>query len=88
VAWGRLPGLIGELKEQGMDGLEAWHPIARVGSCRRLEALGQSLRMLVTAGSDFHGASRPERTLGYTAGGKRIEDRYMDGIPGLRDSIS
>lgn len=81
VSWGRLPGLVAELKEQGLDGLEAWHPIARVGACARLEELGRSLGMLVTAGSDFHGSSRPERKLGVTAGGKKIEESYGEGIP-------
>lgn len=81
VSWGRLPGLVAELKERGLDGIEAWHPIARVGACARLEELGRSLGMLVTAGSDFHGSSRAERKLGVTAGGRKIEERYGDGIP-------
>jgi len=81
VSWGRMPGLLQEFKDIGMDGIEAWHPIAKVGACRRLEKLGHSLGFLVTAGSDYHGSSRPERKLGITAGDKKIEDSYMEGIP-------
>lgn len=81
VSWGRLPGIIEELKEKGLDGIEAWHPVARVAACRRLEKLGEDLHLMVTAGSDYHGSSRPERRLGMSAGKKEIDDSYMEGIP-------
>jgi predicted metal-dependent phosphoesterase TrpH len=81
VSWGKLPAILSEWKEMGLDGLEAWHPIARVSSCQRLEALGRSLGYLVTAGSDFHGGARLERRLGITAGGKKIDESYLAGIP-------
>jgi hypothetical protein len=61
-----------------MDGIEAWHPNARVRDCKRLEELGLSLGFFITAGSDYHGKNRPERKLGCTAGGRKIEDKYMD----------
>jgi predicted metal-dependent phosphoesterase TrpH len=77
VAWGRLPDVVKSLREQGLDGIEAWHPSARVGECKRLEALGKSLGLTVTAGSDFHGMARPERKLGITAGGRKIEDSFL-----------
>jgi hypothetical protein len=80
VAWGRLPSVIAEWKELGLDGLEAWHPTAKVRACERLEKLAADLGLLVTAGSDFHGASRPERKLGITAGGRKIDDGYLDSL--------
>jgi predicted metal-dependent phosphoesterase TrpH len=83
VSWGRLPALIGELKEQGLDGIEAWHPTAKFRACKRLEVLGLSLGLYITAGSDFHGESRPDRKLGITAGGRKIEDSLLEGIPPL-----
>jgi predicted metal-dependent phosphoesterase TrpH len=83
VAWGRLPGLIQELADQGLDGLEAWHPSTKVRSCKRLESLGKELGIYVTWGSDFHGDSRPDRKLGYTAGDRKIEDSVLEAIAGL-----
>jgi predicted metal-dependent phosphoesterase TrpH len=80
VAWGRLPGLIKNLQVKGLDGLEAWHPTAKVRSCRRLEELAISLDLYVTAGSDFHGQARPERKLGITAGNRKIEDAVLEAI--------
>jgi len=83
LSWGRLPDFIKSLKERGLDGLEAWHPTAKVSSCRRLEELGRKLELIVTAGSDFHGEARPDRKLGITAGGKKIDGSYLDSVPQL-----
>jgi predicted metal-dependent phosphoesterase TrpH len=83
VAWGRLPELVKSLKERGLDGLEAWHPTAKVRACKRLEDLGRSLGLYITAGSDFHGEARPDRKLGITAGDKKIEDSVLEAIPPL-----
>jgi len=81
VSWGRLEPLIIDFKAQGLDGIEAWHPTARKRPCERLEVLGRSLGLLITAGSDFHGDVRPDRKLGITAGDTKITENYLEGIP-------
>jgi len=81
VAWGRLPPLIESLKERGLDGIEAWHPTARVSACKRLEELGKRLGLAITAGSDFHGRVRPGRKLGITSGGMKISDSLLESLP-------
>ena len=81
IAWGRLPDFVKSLKESGLDGLEAWHPTAKVKDCKRLESLARELGIYMTAGSDFHGAVRPDRKLGITAGNKKIERSLLDTIP-------
>jgi predicted metal-dependent phosphoesterase TrpH len=81
VSWGRLPALLRRMKDQGLQGIEAWHPTAQVRACKRLEALGASLGLFITAGSDFHGEARPDRRLGITAGGRKIEDALLERIP-------
>ncbi|MDR2536654.1 MAG: PHP domain-containing protein [Treponema sp.] len=83
AAWGRLPDLVKDFRDQGLDGIEAWHPTAKVHTCKRLEALGKSLGLFITAGSDFHGESRPDRKLGVTAGGQKIDDSLLEAIPNL-----
>jgi predicted metal-dependent phosphoesterase TrpH len=88
VSWGRLPALIGEMKEQGLDGIEAWHPTAKVRACKRLEILGLSLGLYITAGSDFHGEARSDRMLGITSGGRKIEDSFLEQIPPLGSCFS
>jgi len=83
VAWGRLGDLIKALKDMGLMGLEAWHPAAKPGSCRRLEALAKSLGLFVTEGSDFHGGIRPDHQLGYSSKGRKISDAVLEAIPPL-----
>ncbi|MDR1029917.1 MAG: PHP domain-containing protein [Treponema sp.] len=85
VAWGHLPTLIKGLKDQGLNGIEAWHPTAKVRSCKRLEDLGKSLGLCITAGSDFHGETRPDRKLGITAGNVKIDEAVLAAIPALQE---
>lgn len=77
ASWGSLPDIIASFRDRGIAGLEAWHPAARIAECERLEKLANELGLLVTAGSDFHGAARPDRKIGRTAGGRAIDDRFM-----------
>ena len=83
VAWGRLPDLVKILKDMGLMGLEAWHPTAKPGSCRRLEALGKTLGLYITEGSDFHGSAHPDRRLGYSSKGRKISDAILEAMPEL-----
>jgi 3',5'-nucleoside bisphosphate phosphatase len=77
VSWGRLKSLMAEWKELGIDGIEAFHPTAKLGQCKRVEKLAMESGFRITAGSDFHGAIRPDRKLGRTAGNLVIGDEYL-----------
>ncbi len=77
VSWTKLRVLAEQWKALGVDGIEAWHPTAKEGQCARLERLGREFGFRVTAGSDFHGTSRPERLLGRTSGDRDIPDTYL-----------
>jgi predicted metal-dependent phosphoesterase TrpH len=83
ISWGRLPNFVRDLQDKGLDGLEAWHPTAKQRSCKRLEELGRTLGLYVTAGSDFHGSARPDRKLGLTCADRTIEDAVLEAIPPL-----
>ncbi|MDR1231543.1 MAG: PHP domain-containing protein [Spirochaetaceae bacterium] len=86
VSMGKLPDIFRELKEKGLDGIEAWHPNAKVHTCKRYETMAANMGLCVTAGSDFHGERRPDRKLGLTAGGLKIDDRFLPDA--LRDSYA
>ena len=84
LSWGKLPDVLKDFYERGVMGLEAFHPGARVTECLRLEELGRKLGYFITAGSDFHGEKiRADRKLGYTCGGKKIEDEVWDKIKNI-----
>lgn len=77
VGWGKIQGVLEGIKAAGVLGLEAWHPGAKEGECRRLERLAREMGFFVTAGSDFHGPNvRADRKLGKSAGGYKINDRF------------
>ena len=76
-----LRAYVSACRDQGVAGIEAWHPNHSVKESRRLERLAHSLGMAVTGGSDFHGEHIPSRRLGLSSGGREIPDRFLDAVP-------
>ncbi|MDR1931910.1 MAG: PHP domain-containing protein [Spirochaetales bacterium] len=77
LSWGALARSVKTCRDQGVDGIEAWHSNASPRECTRLEGIARDLGMLVSAGSDFHGQSIPGRRLGCTCeDGRPIEDSF------------
>lgn len=75
LSWGKIPETVIDLRDRGIEGLEAFHPGARTTDCLRLKELAENLDMKVTGGSDFHGEKvRSDRHLGHTCGDKKIND--------------
>lgn len=72
-----LRTFVASCRDQGVGGLEAWHPNHAVKDCRKLERLAVGLGIAVTGGSDFHGEHIPSRKLGMTSGGREIPDRFL-----------
>jgi hypothetical protein len=72
----RLAGLMDDWKELGIRGIEAYHPTAKLGQCRQLEALARERGLIVTAGSDFHNKEKPLCGIGRTAGGIPVADSF------------
>ena len=58
--------MVRTLVEAGLGGVEAFHPSATVGDEVLLLSLAAQHNLLVTCGSDFHGANRPDIALGCT----------------------
>ncbi|MGP1587399.1 MAG: PHP domain-containing protein [Treponemataceae bacterium] len=77
LSWGKLEEVFIDLRQRGIEGIEAWHSGTKLGEANRLEMLAKKLGFFVTGGSDFHGEkTRKDRKLGYTAGGMKIDDRF------------
>ena len=77
VSWGKMDETMEKIHRHGVEGLEAWHPGARVNEGYKLEELARKLGMFVTAGSDFHGKGvRADRHLGRSSGDRKIDDRF------------
>lgn len=70
-----------ELKSQGLDGLEAWHPSVRFKEAQNLEELAVTLGLGISAGSDYHGSRHPGRILGKTLENRqKIDDRFLTSL--------
>jgi predicted metal-dependent phosphoesterase TrpH len=81
-----LRSFVSACRDQGVAGVEAWHPNHPVKVARRLERLARTLGMAVTGGSDFHGEHIPSRRLGLGSGGRELPDRFLDSLPSLNPS--
>ena len=58
--------IIEDFIEKGINGIEAYNSIHDLNDVKRYLELAKKYNLLITGGSDFHGASHPERTLGTT----------------------
>jgi 3',5'-nucleoside bisphosphate phosphatase len=81
-----LRTLLLELKELGLDGVEAYyshHSERQTGFCLRL-AIG--LDMVVSGGSDFHGSNKPQVRLGRGTGNLSVPMRVLDDLKAYRST--
>jgi predicted metal-dependent phosphoesterase TrpH len=79
-----LEGIVADLKRVGLRGLEVYYPEhgrARTAQYERL-ALGHDL--LITGGTDFHGASKPQVHLGIGRGDMRVPYRCVEELKNSR----
>lgn len=72
--------MIVELKELGLDGLEAYHSSTDQGRTNQLRTYAKEWGLLVSGGSDFHGANKPYVHLGVGKGNLRITDYVYEKI--------
>jgi predicted metal-dependent phosphoesterase TrpH len=84
----KLAGLMDEWKEMGIQGIEAYHPTAKLGQCRILDQMARDRGFLVTAGSDFHSREKPECGIGRTAGALPVSDDYYLALASLLPGLS
>ena len=59
-----LQKLIEELKEAGLDGLEAIYSTYTTGEEQQMKRLANKNGLLISGGSDFHGTNKPDIFLG------------------------
>jgi hypothetical protein len=65
-------GRLRDLQALGMDGVEAYYGAHAPAQTERFLRLARKLGLLVTGGSDFHGANKPEVLLGAVVDGRPL----------------
>jgi len=74
-----VPALLPELCEAGLNAIEAYHSDHTPGDTRQYLGLAQRYGLMVTGGSDFHGAVKPGVQLGTGYNGNlRIPANLLD----------
>ena len=73
-----------ELRDLGMEGLEAYYGEYAEAQQRSFTALAERLGMAMSGGSDYHGANKPGLRLGSGRGGLRVPDELLDGLDARR----
>jgi predicted metal-dependent phosphoesterase TrpH len=61
-----IPGLLRELHQLGLQGVEVYYPSHSSQAVRKLKKIAAELGLLITGGSDFHGNNRSKAPLGGT----------------------
>jgi len=77
---GGVERLTRELRRAGLGGLEVTHPAHSPDQRRKLRRLCQTLGMLETGGSDFHGENSPGVALGVGRGRDEVPLSIFEGL--------
>lgn len=73
----KLDKLVCELKDAGLMGIEAIYSTYTEGETRQIKALAAKYDLLVSGGSDFHGANKPKIDLGTGKGNLKVPDEVL-----------
>ncbi|HIJ79980.1 MAG: PHP domain-containing protein [Desulfobulbaceae bacterium] len=75
-----IPSLVGNLKQHGLDGLEAYYPSHSNKNTKALKQLADDHNLLVCGGTDFHGNNRSSTPLGGNKKTIRISSEILEKI--------
>ncbi|ADK83973.1 PHP domain protein [Desulfarculus baarsii DSM 2075] len=82
-----LEALLRQLASMGLEGLEAHYSEHDELLTKRLQAMAGKLGLIVTGGSDFHGAAKPDIRLGTGLGLLRTPASLLEPLRRRRDRI-
>ncbi|NWJ39536.1 MAG: hypothetical protein HXX12_01010 [Geothrix sp.] len=74
----RWDDAMADLQRQGLEGLEGYYGEYRGSEQKYFVTLAARLGMVVTGGSDYHGANKPGLRLGRGRGGLQVPDDLLD----------
>ncbi|MBD5465289.1 MAG: PHP domain-containing protein [Lachnospiraceae bacterium] len=83
----RLEELVAELKEAGLKGIEAIYSTYNSGEERQMKKLAKKYGLLISGGSDFHGAAKPGLDLATGYGKLVIPYEILERIKEEKENI-
>ena len=81
---GELASTVAELAEGGFAGLEAYYGRYNPEERARLVALATASGLVATGGSDYHGAYKPDLSVGVGQGDLEVPDRALEQLAARR----
>lgn len=84
LGYRQVEELIQYLIPLGLKGIEAYHSSNNISQSDKLRSLALKYHLVVSGGSDFHGANKPDIELGTGRGSLRITESILDAIKQLR----
>lgn len=84
LGYRQVEELIQYLIPLGLKGIEAYHSSNNISQSDKLRSLALKYHLVVSGGSDFHGANKPDIELGTGRGGLCITESILDAIKQLR----
>jgi predicted metal-dependent phosphoesterase TrpH len=82
---GTLTDLVRQLKAAGLDGVEVHYSTHTPRQTREYLSLAKQINLLVTGGSDFHGATKPDIEVGIGKGTLHVPDSLL---PKLKEAAA
>ena len=79
-----LQKLIDEMKEVGLDGIEAIYCTYTPSEEKSMKMLAERNELLISGGSDFHGSTKPKLSLGTGYGKLHVPYSVLDAIKAAR----
>ncbi len=76
----QIEEMIEELKPCGLTGLEVYHSSNNAYESGKLREIARAHGLLISGGSDFHGAAKPDISVGSGRGGLRITEAVFHDI--------
>lgn len=76
--------LIGEMRDAGLGGIEAYHSDHRPEDVQRYLKLAEKLDLAVTGGTDFHGSAKPDIALGTGRGNVNVPYSVLERLRAIR----
>lgn len=83
----RLEALVAKLKDRGLIGIEAVYSTYAPAEEREIRVLANKYQLLLSGGSDFHGANKPKIDLGCGYGKLYVPDDFLVEIKARRKNI-
>ena len=76
----QIEEMIEELKPYGLTGLEVYHSSNNTYESGKLREIARTHGLLISGGSDFHGAAKPDISVGSGRGGLRVTETVFHDI--------